>query len=259
MKELTLTQLWQLSAEGLHTEEYVKSYIDALEFILRDKNLKILDTACGTGFPLVPLIERGFKNVEASDADEVSVKELTSLLSKAGINTKVHQGLWQELDQKIKEKFDVVLNLDNSFVYMDGWDLASEHSINNFKTGKDHAFERAKIVLKSFLNLLNDGGFVVIGLGKHYELPSRTYDTHLSATKGGKPVQIKWTCSLDWDTREHVWLTTVSGEDAGGQTTRKSYLYTKLELAQLMREAGYKQAHILEPDGTRDNFIIGIK
>lgn len=253
-KQLTPTELWHISAEALHTEEYRRVYSSAIDFIIKDKDLSILDTACGSGFPTADLINLGYKNIEASDADETSVSELKENFNKIGINIPIHAGKWQELASKISKKFDIVINSDNSFVYMDGW--MGEELIGN----KEKAFEKMQVVLKNFYDALKPGGMAIIGLGKHY-LPNNDsiFQRTFNLKKDGDDFVIVWSSVLNWETRIHNWTTTVTSSTSEGTCHKNSYLLTKDELAEQARKTGFKTVHVLEPDGARDNLIVAIK
>jgi SAM-dependent methyltransferase len=168
-KILNATELWHLSAEGLHDIAYHVKYTEALAFLIRDKNCSILDTASGGGFPTVDLYRAGFTKIEASDADEKSVKILESFFNELKMSIPVSEGRWQDLSKKIDKKYDVVINSDNSLVYMDGWPGGTP-----IASGLEQISKRLSLALRSFYELLNDDGFVIIGLGKHYDptLPS---------------------------------------------------------------------------------------
>lgn len=262
-KILNATELWHLSAEALHDQEYLNRYVTALTFLIREKNLHILDTACGSGFPATDLYKRGFIHIEASDADANSVAELSRYFESFGLAIPVSEGLWQEIASKINKKFDVILNTDNSLVYMDGW---SENGLDSIASGFENISKRLSLVLKNFYDLLSEDGFVIIGLGKHYD-PALS-DEHwkdsghkiFHTSKNNRDIQIEWKIKTDWqDTRLLDWTITAEGVDVEGSTQKKAYLVTKYELAEIMRGVGFKKVHIFEPDGTRDNLIVGIK
>jgi len=252
-RKLNSTEIWNIAAKALHTDDYVEKYINALSFVIRDKNLSILDTASGSGFPTTDLYKAGFTNITASDADQKSVELLQKSFNDLGMPITVSEGMWQELADKIKNKFDVVLNADNSLVYMDGW------SDNNIVSGTEKVFGRISLVLKNFYDVLNDGGLAIVGLGKHYHPENVKYTRDFDHTENGEEIKIKWDVVMDWQTRNQDWLTTIDGKTMEGSILRKNYLITKDELATLMKNAGFKSVHIFEPDGTRDNLIIGVK
>jgi SAM-dependent methyltransferase len=260
---LSPSEVWHLSAYALHTPEYVNAYTDALGTSIGDTLFSVLDTACGSGFPLANLHERGFRSVQASDSDEYSVDRLKESLRASGIDCDVFLSSWQELADRVPGKFDVLINADNSFVYMDGWDPDSELARDHYRPGKEHAFKRAELVLSNFLSRLVPGGRAVVGLGKHYVQGNREWQMDLRPVDlsviGLPPQEVeqRWRGNMDWETRTHEWYTDVRGEGVEVTVLRKSYLFTKEEIADLMRVVGFSQVAIMEPENTRDNLIIG--
>jgi hypothetical protein len=247
------SEIWTIAAGGIHDNEYRTTYSQALDSIIRDKNLEILDTAGGTGFPTMDLYNLGYKNISVTDGDEVLAGELQKQFEAKGISIKAIPTLWQELGQKVSKKFDIVLNADNAFVYMDGW--------TGGKTveGKDAVLARLKIGLENFYEVTKSGGLTIVGLGKHY-VPTFTHsDRNFKFTKDGEDYDIKWEGIYNWDRRINEWTTTVESENHSGSFLRKAYLVTKEELADLMKKVGFKDVHVFEPENTRDNLIIGTK
>lgn len=156
---LSQSEIWQIAAVSFHTETYRATYMEALDFVLRDKGLSILDTAGGTGFPTLDLYERGYQDISVTDGDERLAVALQERFDAHQIKISAVHSRWHELATKIERKFDAVLNVDNSFVYIDGWlggDVAE---------GKDAVVERLRIGLENFFAVTKAGGFTVIGLG----------------------------------------------------------------------------------------------
>jgi SAM-dependent methyltransferase len=253
-KNLDATEVWHIAADAMHVPEYRANYRDALRFMIRDKKFLILDTACGSGFPAMDLYKDGFTKLEASDADKKSAEILQAYFNDLNIPIPVSVGKWQELAEKIDKKFDIVLNCDNSFVYMDGW---SEHG--DFAVGAEAVFQRVSAVLKNFYKILKSDGFVIVGLGKHYHTGTLEYRLPLEYNEDGTGVSIEWFGTMDWQKRENRWTVKVSGNDFEGEFLKRSYAITKEEITELMKKVGFKKVHIFEPDGIKDNFIIGLK
>lgn len=253
-KLLDAGDVWRIAAEAIHTPDFRAKYFAALDFAIRDKKLSILDTATGTGFPTIDLYNGGFKNIEASDADQTSVEMLKAYFQSVGISIPVSEGKWQELSKKISKKYDVLVNLDNSVVYMDGWTEGGA-----FASGSVEVFKRMSLVFRNFYEVLNEDGFAIMGLSKHYHTGTKDYSLSLPFSKDGKKIDIDWFGEINWETRENKWTVKVKGEDFEGEFLKRSYGITKEEMASLMRDVGFKKVHILEPDSTRDNFIIGLK
>ena len=252
-KELTQSEVWEIAGNALHDKAYRDNYSEALAFVLKDKTLKILDTAGGTGFPTFDLYKLGFKNLSVTDGNETYAKELQDKFKTEGMQISAYHSSWQELGNKISEKFDVIVNADNSFVYMDGW-MGGETPEK-----LENIIPRIQLCLKSFFDATKDSGFVVIGLGKHYVPTYTGTNRSFDSERDGEKFHTTWTAVYDWDKRINIWTTRVESELSDGEVVRKSYLVTKEELAEQMKIAGFKNVYILIPDNTRDNLIIGFK
>lgn len=156
------TEIWNISAEMLHTPEYREKYLDALRPLIPDRNSLILDTACGTGFPSLYLYKNGYKMITCSDGDAESIgmaKEKFQAMDAN--NVSFHISSWQDLNKNIQEVFDVILNVDNSLVYLDSWSNPID------KISEDEIFENIKHVLKNFYSLLKPGGVCIVALAKN--------------------------------------------------------------------------------------------
>lgn len=252
-KQLTESEVWEIAGNALHDKEYRDNYSEALAFVIKDKNLKILDTAGGTGFPTFDLYKRGFTNLSVTDGTETFAKELQEKFELEGMDVSAHHSKWQELATKISEKFDVIVNADNSFVYMDGW------SGGETPEGLENIIPRIQLCLKNFFEVVRKDGFIVIGLGKHYVPTYTGTDRSFDSEKNGEHYHTAWTAEYDWNKRVLTWTTKVDSENSHGEFVKKAYLVTKGELAEQMKNVGFRRVFILEPDDTRDNLIIGIK
>ncbi|MDE2038301.1 MAG: class I SAM-dependent methyltransferase [Patescibacteria group bacterium] len=264
MKTLNSSEIWSFEAQAIHTVTYEHAYLNALKILLHDKEVKIIDTAAGVGFPTNILYDAGYHNITGLDGDSDSAAYSSKSFKDKGMTISVAVGTWQTLSKTINDKFDVLLNVDNALVYMDGWS-----DDKNIVSGKDAVFKRFSIVLKEFLTVLKPGGMAILGLGKHYEPTQQgipegggSGDNKVipfDLIRDGEPVTMTWTIKRDWNTRHHYSHASVRSRNYVGDIVRAAYLITKDELMQLMKEAGFFQVHLLVPDSTRDNLIIGIK
>lgn len=264
MKILTDSEIWSFEGQAIHTESYVSAYLNALKLIIPNNQSKILDTAAGVGFPTENLYLEGYHNITSLDGDSDSAKYSTEIFSKKNMPISVATGSWQTLSKTVEDTYDVLINVDNSLVYMDGW---SSHG--SVVEGEEAVFDRFRIVLKEFLSVVRPNGMVVIGLGKHYEKNQQgipegggSKDNKVvpfDLIRDGEPVKMTWNIHRDWQKRRHECRAVVEAKELSGDIVRVAYLVTKDELMKLMKEVGFSQVHLLIPDGTRDNLIIGIK
>src|SRR5512139_436019 len=70
---------------------------------------RILDSACGSGFPALELIARGY-DVTCADGSELMLRHFRLNATLAGLRVQAVQALWSQLPDRFGEKFDVVLN-----------------------------------------------------------------------------------------------------------------------------------------------------
>lgn len=252
---LSRTEIWDISSEVLHTPEYRKKYIAALSHIIGSTDKTILDTACGTGFPSIDLFRIGYLDITCVDADVEALKLIQSRFSIQGFNPKVVASRWQDLDSNITDTFDIVLNCDNSFVYLDTWS-------EDFALAKneEEIFNGMKTVLKNFYNRLNEKGKVVVGLAKNNQkdLKEKVVDIGEAEYKG-KKVKIVWKLWYDWSVRIKKWaiVTYIDGEEIS--INYKSYLIDQQELIGLMNKVGFKDIKVISIDGIYDDLLIGFK
>ena len=123
---------WQYSIPMLWNETYVKS----LEQLLKDKRVrKVLDPACGVGFPALDLAERGFE-VTASDGDPVMLENFKQETEMRKRDIIPQQTDWRMLSSQYKNEFDAVIVRGNSLVYVDSWAVEQRKPINVEKTDK---------------------------------------------------------------------------------------------------------------------------
>lgn len=262
---LSDSEMAQLSATAINTDQYVADYMRDLVGLIDDKADAILDSACGIGFPSVELWRVGFSNITICDGDPSSLEFLRSRLTNFGVKVRSVVSAWDTLSQLGEAQFDVVLNLGNSFVYMDGWNSDFD-GYEPVSASFSHIEDRCRHILREFRHVLKTDGKVVIGLAKHYD--RSTLDgayanpltcTIQSGTVGGIDLPLEWTGVYNWSKRTHLWKTHVDTEAYFGTAIRMAYLFTKDELAMFMRSAGFREVRVIETEYARDNFIVGIK
>lgn len=264
MKVLTDSEIWSFEGQAMHPENYFKYYLNALKLILPNHEVKILDTAAGVGFPTENLYLDGYHNLTSLDGDADSAAYSTKIFAEKNMPISVATGSWQTLSTNVHDTYDVLINADNSLVYMDGW--SGPHDMAE---GENAMFERFRTLLKEFLAVIKPGGMVILGLGKHYEptqqgVPEGGGDRDnkvvpFNLVRDGEPVKMTWYIHRDWHKRHQEIRAVVEAKDFKGDILRVAYLITKDELMKIMKEVGFSQVHLLVPDSTRDNLIIGIK
>jgi SAM-dependent methyltransferase len=84
--------------------------------------LRILDCACGSGFPALGLIAEGY-DVTCTDGSELMLEHFHRNARLAGLGVRAQQMLWEELPDRYAGEFDVVLNRGcGNYRYAGVWD-----------------------------------------------------------------------------------------------------------------------------------------
>lgn len=253
--DLSRTQIWQISAEILHSSTYRQNYIEVLGKIITSKSALVLDTACGTGFPSLDLLKQGYSNITCVDADREMLAIFERKVNLQGIIPKIIVSCWQDLNLKVFDVYDIVLNCENSFVYLDTW-----NNDQGMASTENEIFTRMRQVLKNFYGCLSPSGKMVIGLAKNNQKNFNEATIELGTTDyKGKKVNVLWKLYYNWSTRIKTSVI-VTGFDGKEVTVPyKSYLIDRQELAALMREVGFNQVEVVSVDDIYDDLLIGSK
>jgi len=86
--------------------------------LLREKGVKrILDVSTGTGFHSIRLLQAGFEVVSADGSSQMLAKAFENGVQR-GFVLRTVQSDWRWLNRDIKEQFDAVICLGNSFTHL---------------------------------------------------------------------------------------------------------------------------------------------
>lgn len=104
-----------------HPKFYSKEYPNLLVNFFNHLGAKrVLDAACGIGFPSIGIVNRDF-DLTCSDENESMLKVFKLLAKEKGIDVPIIQSKWADLQAKLQTSFDVILCLDSAITYVDSW------------------------------------------------------------------------------------------------------------------------------------------
>lgn len=250
---LSRNDAWYIKSKVLHTENYRKEYTKALLGFVKPEDM-VIDVACGTGFPSFDLYEAGVKNITCVDADAETLEKYREEFKDRNIPTTA--GLWQELPSHIHDIYDVLLCTDNSLVYLDSW--AGDE---NLAKSKEEIMERVRHVVTNFYNAVKPGGKVVIAIAKNIDQKNNYIKDTSDIEYEGKSIKLERVQELDWNNRIK---SAINKFFVGGveDTTvvYKSYLITKQELTDILKEIGFSKIEEVSTSPVLyDDLIIGYK
>lgn len=112
--------LWQLC---LFFEFDEAEIVDGIAGWLGEpRGLRILDCACGTGFPALGLAKRGY-DMTCSDGSETLLRHFARNARISGVGLHASLANWDDLSDRYGAAFDVVMcRGGGSYLYADAWD-----------------------------------------------------------------------------------------------------------------------------------------
>ena len=130
-----------MSTEELREFEYAKNHMELLQSY-SNKNISILDSACGNGIQATAFALNGY-NVTATDISCEMITLTKELASKHNVPINTMVKSWSDLPSVYNEQFDIVFNTGNSIV----------HSQNSITREKD---------ISALVQVLKNKGTLVI-------------------------------------------------------------------------------------------------
>ncbi len=238
MEAKDIAATWGICLEFLYSKEYVEGLAD---FLKQNKVKKVLDCACGTGFPALQLIRGHDFSVVLSDGNKEMAARAMEKILESGIEAQAHNIKWQGLGNHFKEEFDCVLCRGNSLVYVDSWGK------NSIRPAKARA--ELEIALKNFYVALKEGGICYIDIipEKEFESPTGTICEVFGKRKiEGSEYSLVWIVSHDKKNRIRSWSPQLLEWDNGivadkQSLSMKSLLLRHEELEEMLYDTGFSK------------------
>lgn len=104
-----------MTTEELRQLEFIKKHRNLLQ-LYTDKEVSILDSACGNGVQATALALNGY-NVTATDVSSEMVKLANEFSQKHNVSISTEVKAWSELPSVFQQQFDIVFNVGNSIVH----------------------------------------------------------------------------------------------------------------------------------------------
>jgi SAM-dependent methyltransferase len=240
MTEIPLHEMWDISGKALHTPEYRSKHSAILANAVESTDSRILDTACGAGFPSLDLYRAGYRHILAADADENLLSRFRTLIGRKHLVMETMQTTWQHIHQSVNRQFDVVLNVDASIGFMDTW------MGGTMSQGQDLIFARIEGVLRNFRQCVRPGGCLIVGLQKNNHKGNKYCQMDIGASSvDGLSFFTRWEMHYDWSARIKVWKNIIRTGDKVLEQVTRSYLFDKFELTELMYAVGFESVREL--------------
>jgi SAM-dependent methyltransferase len=227
--ERNIATLWQTCLSFEYDREALVSSL--AQWIWSTGKKDILDCACGTGFPALDLISRGFQ-LTCSDGSPAMLDAFRRNADLAGLQVCPHHILWRDLSFHFRGQFDIVFCRGSSLIYADAWDAL--HRPDNGVIAD---------ALRNFLHCLRPGGILYIDTTSEHGLngpfpETRSYPDRLI---NGRSVNLTEIVHTDRVTCTRTWISRLSIDGVVSELTRRSLFLPHDALVSALYRAGFAQ------------------
>lgn len=225
---MDITHLWETCLQFEYDRE---TLVDSLaQWITDSGRNNIIDAACGTGFPALDLIKRGFQ-ITCSDGSPHMLEKFRQNALRAGIAVEPHCVTWHNLRSRFFGEFDAVMCRGSSLIYAGTWD--------DDGSPDPSALEDA---LSNFYDCLQRGGLLYVDTTAHHSLAtvdapqSRTYPIRVV---DGQTIRLSEIIYTDLSCRLRRWVSKLVVDDIQYEFCRYSHYLRHDELAILLEKVGF--------------------
>lgn len=234
---MDIATLWQLCLEFEYDRANLVSGLE--QWLEWNKDAQILDCACGTGFPSIDLIQRGY-NVTCTDGSPRMLAEFKVNAEKAGVAVTPRCIQWSELSQHFGREFDVVMCRGSSLIYAGAWD-------------KDDTPDREaiKVAIRNFGQCLKPGGILYVDTTAEENLNRTVPERHTYPERviDGRRVGLSEVIHTDKSAHLRTWVTTLTVDGVSYNFERHSYYLPHSDLLLLLSECGVRNIRKVKVPG----------
>ncbi len=225
---LDISALWQFCLEFEYDADTLTSGISSWLQATRAKD--ILDCACGTGFPALDLIKRGFQ-LTCTDGSEAMLSKFHDKARKERVSARATRVLWKDLHHHYPNYFDVVMCRGNSLIYADGWEEC-----------RAPGYDVIKEALVSFRRCLRPDGRLYVDTTSASNLARPDPEEIVYPTRrvGNLDIKLSETVVTDRVRRTRTWTSVLTVNGEPHEFRRQSYFLLHEELIGLLRDTGFE-------------------
>jgi Methylase involved in ubiquinone/menaquinone biosynthesis len=237
--------LWDLCLSSEYDRDRVVRGI--AEWLGPPDDLKVLDAACGSGFPALDLHRMGYQ-LTCSDGSAFMLERFRHVAKAADIPIEPVQALWEELGELYAGSFDAVLCRGCSFIYA-----------GTFEADVPPDWSALESSLRSFVRCLRPGGRLYLDCPKEEDMQDEDsgWMKHPPRTIDGHQIEIEERLFTDRTARQRRWMVQLRIDDASTEFERRSHYLPHAEFAGLLQDAGLEDVGRADVTGERYAVFVG--
>jgi SAM-dependent methyltransferase len=237
--------LWDLCLSSEYDRGQVVEGI--AEWLGSPDGQKVLDAACGSGFPALDLHRLGYQ-VTCTDGSDFMLERFSRNALVAGVPIEPVQALWEELEGLYAGQFDAVLCRGCSLVYA-----------GTFESDADPDRSAMEASVRSLAGCLRPGGRLYVDCPKEEALreDDSGWMKHVPRTIDGRHIEVEERLVADREARIRHWSVQLRIDEASFDFQRRSHLVPHDEFAALLEGAGLEDVGPAEIGGERYAVFTG--
>jgi SAM-dependent methyltransferase len=229
---LDIGALWEICV--YHEWDRAEVVDGIAEWLGPPEGLRVLDCACGSGFPALDLIRRGY-DVTCSDGSAQMLERFRENARAAGLAVEPVRLLWEELSDRFAGSFDVVMcRGGGSLIYAGTWD-------EDLPPSRD----AIRAAVGSFYDCLRPGGRLYVDTTRAEDLarsePQRAL--HPGLVVDGHVVELEEEITNHPERGIRVWRSRLVVDGTTYEFSRRSHYLPHDELTGLLGDAGFVDVH----------------
>ncbi len=219
---MDMATLWQTCLQFEYDRERLVEGLD--KWLGGKRDLRILDAACGSGFPALDLIKRGY-HITCADGSESMIAAFRRNATRAGLTVVPHCVLWADLSRYFQGEFDIVMCRGSSLIYAGAWE-------------SERIQDRSAMweALRSFADCVAPGGVLYVDTTSeaNLELKEPENNTYESRVIDGNTVELSEVVSTDHVNRVRTWKSMLKINGTAHEMTRYSHFLPHSELVEML-------------------------
>ncbi len=154
--------------EMLYTpDKFVDEFSSLLEKHGVTKVSAILDSAAGSGFPALDMVEKGFLNIACIDVSDDQIRLLNKRAESKNLSIRSHKVSWDKIPEHFKnKKFKAIICKGSLWYAAGGWN-------KEYVPERESSLSVIKNTLKIFHSMLDVGGILYVDKFKDDEINHR--------------------------------------------------------------------------------------
>ncbi len=246
----SLPEVWDFCLEKIYNKKkYVNGLIDVLSNYDITKLSLVLDAGCGSGFPSIDLVKKGYRII-ATDKSSEMVRQIKLNAKTEKVSIEAYNTMWSDLANKFEGVFDFGYCRGNSLVYAASWE-------QNWIVPQRSREEIYKAI-QNFYKVLKSGGKMYIDVTNKNEKPHQENIGTVNTKQG--PVKIDWQIGHDFRNMVRTWTITLKFLKTGKESKYPSYSYLlpHSELLNFFKKAGFRRIDKYVKVKGEDNYNVFI-